>query len=118
MRKYAYLAAPQKNSDNTYTAKIMLYQSGDGLYLFAYSTPDAVQSFSDLVYDSLEDLYEDWNGLIDARGWIDLEDPWPNCQHDAFIPLRVKGRSIGSPQWGKFEAFLGGRWVDYPAQGR
>ena len=30
------------------------------------------------------DIYEEWNDLIDEHGWIDIEDPLPDCQHDAF----------------------------------
>ena len=65
----------------------------------------------------LKDLYEDWNGLIDEKGWIELDDPLPGCQHDTFIPIRVKGRDTGKPEWGKFETLEDGRWVAYsPAE--
>ena len=51
--------------------------------------------------------------LIDENGWIEIEDPLPDCQHDAFIPLRVKGRSTGKPEWGKIETLKDGEWVEY-----
>jgi hypothetical protein len=35
-----------------------------------------------LITQDIEDVYEDWNDEID--------DPLPDCQHDALIPLRVK----------------------------
>ena len=113
MRKYARLREPLKYGDNTWIYKIMLYETEEGVYLFEYSDPDAVQSSSDRLYDSPEALYDDWNGLIDERGWIGMEDPLPDCQHDAFIPLRIKGRDTGRPDWGKFETLKDGRWVDY-----
>ena len=109
MRKYAWLKKPYKAVGNTvYT--IMLYKTEEGIYLFTYSSPDALQCASDQCYDSLEELYEDWNDLIDERGWIEIEDPLPYCQHDAFIPIRVKGRNIGKPEWGKFEMLNEGKW--------
>ena len=113
MRKYAWLREPYKPDGNETVCKIMLYEAEEGFYLFTYSSPDAVQSASDRCYDSLEELYEDWNDLIDERGWIEMEDPLPFCQHDAFIPIRVKGRNTGKPEWGRFETLNNGEWIDY-----
>ena len=102
MRKYAWLREPLKKDENEYIYKIMLYESEEGILLFEYSHPDANQCSSDRWYESLEDLYDEWNERIDERGWMELEDPLPDCQHDAFIPLRVKGRETGNPEWGKY----------------
>ena len=113
MRKYAYLKQPLKHDGEDYVCKIMLYKAEEGFYLFEYSSPDAVQSSADRLYESLEGLQDDWNELIDGRGWIELEDPLPDCQHDAFIPLRVKGRDTGKPEWGKYETLKDGIWVEY-----
>lgn len=113
MRKYAWLKEPFRSAEGYDIVRIMLYEAEEGFYLFLYSDPDAVSCCSDLLYDSPEDLYGDWNGRIDERGWIGIEDPLPFCQHDAFIPLRVKGRALGRPEWGKFETLRGGEWVEY-----
>ena len=113
MRKYAYLKEPLKYDVEETIYKIMLYEAQEGFYLFAYSDPDAVMCSSDRFYDSIEDLYEEWNERIDERGWIPIEDPLPDCQHDSFIPLRVKGRDSGNPEWGKFETLKDGKWVAY-----
>ena len=114
MRKYAYLKKPLKCSNNDFVYKIMLYQQEpDKIYLFEYCSMDAVLCSSDLYYTDLSDLYDDWNNKIDEKGWIDIEDPLPYCQHDAFLPVRVKGRDTGNPQWGKLEILKDGKWVDY-----
>ena len=113
MRKYAYLKETIKCNKRDSIYKIMLYKADDGFYLFEYFSLDALQSSADLFYDSLEDIYEEWNNLIDERGWIEIDDPLPDCQHDAFCPIRVKGRDIGKPEWGKFELLREGRWVEY-----
>ena len=117
MRKYAYLKEPLKydNGDSIY--KIMLYETKEGIYLFEYCSPDAVQCSADRLYDSSEDLYEDWNELIDEKGWIQIDDPLPDCQHDAFLPIRVKGRDTGKPEWGKFEMLKDGKWIEYKDKG-
>ncbi|MBR4441980.1 MAG: hypothetical protein IKS52_01755 [Clostridia bacterium] len=113
MRKYAYLKEPLASGHGGCIYKIMLYESEEGVYLFLYDSPDAILCSADRLYESTEDLYEDWNDLLDGRGWIDIEDPLPDCQHDALIPLRVKGRNTGKPEWGRFEILKDGKWVEY-----
>ncbi len=113
MRRYAYLSECLKYTDHDSIAKIMLYEAEEGVYLFEYPRADSIICSSDRLYDSLEDLYEDWNDLIDERGWIEMEDPLPYCQHDAFIPLRIKGRDIGKPEWGRYEILSNGQWIEY-----
>ena len=117
MRKYAYLKVPLKLDTGTCIYKTMLYETGEGVYLFGYSSPDAILCSYDLCYDSLEHLYEDWDSLIDENGWNEMEDPLPGCQHDAFIPIRVKGRDTGNPEWGRLETLRDGIWVEYKTQG-
>ena len=113
MRKYAYLKEPLKHNDHDSIVKIMFYEAEEGIYLFEYTGLDAVMCSFDRCYETLQDLYDDWNDLIDDKGWIGLVDPLPYCQHDAFIPIRVKVRDVGKPEWGKFETLEDGEWVEY-----
>ena len=113
MRKYAYLKEPLRRGDGACIYKIMLYQAEEGVYLFEYDSPEAVLSSADRLYDSPHELAEDWDELLDERGWIELGDPLPDCQHDAFLPVRVKGREIGRPEWGKYELLRDGKWEEY-----
>nr|MBQ6241203.1 hypothetical protein [Lachnospiraceae bacterium] len=113
MRKFAYLREPLPRDEGAPVVKIMLFKAEDGVYLFEYTDPDAVFCSADIFYDSLEDLYDEWNGRIDGRGWTGLADPLPGCQHDAFLPIRIKGRDTGTPEWGKFEIMKDGEWVAY-----
>jgi hypothetical protein len=113
MRKYAYLKKPLKYDTDTVVYKIMLYVTEEGVYLYEYSSPDAVLCSSDRCYETLDDLYDDWNELIDERGWIKINDPLPYCQHDAFLPIRIKGRAAGKPEWGSYEIYEDGKWVEY-----
>lgn len=115
MRKYAFLKEPLDRGEEYPVVKIMLYEAEEGIYLFEYDSPDAQQCTGDLCYGSLEKLHEKWDSLIDGNGWTDIDDPLPGCQHDAFIPLRVKGRDKGAPEWGKYETLVDGQWVDWPA---
>jgi len=114
MRRYAYLKEPMKANKKDDIYKIMLYQTKkDGVYLFMYCSREAIHCSFDSWYETIEDVYEDWSELIDDNNWIDIDEPLPYCQHDAFLPIRIKGRDIGKPQWGKSEIFENGEWKDY-----
>ena len=113
MRKYAWLREPRITAENISVCRIMLYESEEGVYLFMYSSPDAVFCEADRCYSSPEDVYAEWSSLIDERGWTGIGDPLPFCQHDALIPVRVKGRDTGKPEWGKYEALQDGEWKEF-----
>jgi hypothetical protein len=114
MRKYAYLKKPLPCSDSGLIYKVMLYQTApDELYLFEYCARDAVMSSYDLYYTDISDLYDEWNDKTDENGWTDIDDPLPDCQHDAFLPIRIKGRNTGKPEWGSFEILKDGEWTDF-----
>ena len=113
MRKDAFLREPLERDRHDRTVKIMLYKAEDNVYLFEYSSQEAALCFRDSLYDSLQDLHDEWDDLVDERGWIDMEDPLLFCQHDAFVPIRVRGREAGRPEWGRFETLKDGKWVEY-----
>lgn len=113
MRKYAVLKEPIKCNNRDSIYKIMLHQTKNEVFLYQYCSIDAIQCSFDAWYPDIESVYEDWNDEIDEHGWIDIDDPLPDCQHDAFLPIRVKGRNIGRPQWGTLEILKNGQWVDY-----
>ncbi len=56
--------------------------------------------------------YAEYQDMTVASEFSLKADPLPDCQHDAFLPIRVKGRDIGKPQWGQFEILKDGQWVD------
>ena len=118
MRKFAFLREPLQDGECGEVVKIMLCEAEEGWYLFEYSSLDAVLCSADRCYASLAELLEDWDPLIDERGWIPLEDALPDCQQDAFLPLRVKGRESGRPEWGKWETLRDGKWVAFRPEER
>ncbi len=115
MRKYAHLKEPLPREDGDPVVKIMLCEAAEGTYLFEYDAADAQKCCADLLYESADEAYEDWNGLIDENGWTEIEDPLPGCQQDAFIPLRIKRGEDGKPEWGEFETLRDGEWVGFEA---
>ena len=113
MRKYAVLKEPIKCNQNDFIYKIMLYETKNEVLLYQYCSLDAISCSYDTWYPDVESVYEDWNDEIDEQGWFELDDPLPDCQHDSFLPIRVKGRNEGKPQWGQLEILKDGQWVDY-----
>ena len=113
MRKLAYLKTPKKCNDRDMVYKIVLHTDKSGVFVYLYTSPDAVQCSFDEYYSDEKDALDDWAGYADENGFIDIGDPMSYCQHDALIPLRVKGRDKGSPEWGRLEVYEDGEWKDY-----
>lgn len=113
MRKWAYLKPDSHSSDRDFQ-KIMVYEDAEGAWVFLYDTKDALFCAEDLLYENLESAMEEWNEKIDAEGWHIISDPLPDCQHDCILPIRVKERDKGTPQWGHYEILENGIWEDFP----
>ena len=113
MRMLAYRKEPYKCNKNDAIYKIVLFSTMRETFVFLYTSPDAVQGSYDHWYPDEQSAMEDWQELIDYRGWRDIGDPMPYCQHDAVLPIRVKGRDKGTPEWGKLEIYENGEWTDY-----
>lgn len=113
MRMYAYLKNPVPANDKFYIYKIMIHEMKNETLVYKYTSPDAVFCSYDAWYPDKDSAVSDWQELIDDSGWIMLEDPLPDCQCDAFLPIRVKGRNVNKPQWGQFEILEDGVWKEY-----
>lgn len=113
VRMYGYLKRPYKINDNDHVYKVMIHQAKDGVFVYLYTSIDAVFCSSDHYYQDVADAREAWDLELDARGWIQIEDPLPECQHDSVLPIRVKGRNTGHPQWDQLEILVDGEWVEY-----
>lgn len=66
-----------------------------------------------LVSILMKTALEEFEGELDNRGWILIDDPLPYCQYDCIFPIRVKGREREHPQWRSYEIFSEGQWVEY-----
>ena len=113
MRKWAYLATAL-DRDGESIKKIMVYETDSrDAYVFLYHSDTAQTCAHDEWYATLDEALAAWSPLIAATGWTVIDDPLPDCQHDAFLPLRVKGRNTEKPQWGQYELLTDSGWVDY-----
>ena len=85
----------------------------DGTYTYLFTERDAVFSTADIWNEDLTEAVDEWKDILDEKGWIPIDDPLPHCQHDCILPIRIKGRESGTPQWGHYEILTNGQWVDY-----
>jgi biofilm protein TabA len=69
-----------------------------------YETPAEADEVAKLKYD------------ISQTDWILIADPLPDCQQDFIRPVRVVGRNIGKPEFGKLEELKDGSWVPLKGQ--
>ena len=112
MRKWAHLKPDTCFGGRTFQ-RVMVYEAEDGVWVYLYDAKDAVFCAEDLFYEDSESALEEWDGNIDDEGWHEIPDPLPDCQHDCILPIRVKGRDKGTPQWGQYEIYKDGVWEEF-----
>ena len=114
MGMYGFLKKPYMCNKKDTVYKVMVHEiEGQGVAVYLYTHKDVMFCSFDHFYTALEDALEDWEEELDEQGWIEIEEPLPGCQHDAFLPIRIKGRESGNPQWGQFEILQDGEWKAY-----
>ena len=94
----------------------MIYNDGEfGSYLFGYKNTEDSSSVFDELYDSEDDAMESSLTKYGVKNsdWTEISDPEPYCQHDWINPVRVKGREIGKPEFGRFERLINGEWTEF-----
>ncbi|MBF0208904.1 MAG: hypothetical protein HQK53_18735, partial [Oligoflexia bacterium] len=99
MRKYALLKIPHN------IKKVIIYDTGNGTYIFHCTSTDDVGATGDHWYESCdiaEEAAKEEYG-VEKSDWIQVSDPLPNCQDDFIRPVRIVGTEEGNPRWGFFE---------------
>ena len=112
MRKWAYLREPYPY-DNEVVYKVMIHTDDDGTYVYLFNSKMTQISFMDEWYEDVMDALDEWDARVIPNSWVEIDDPIEGCQYDAVLPIRVKGRNVGKPQWGKYEQFVNGCWIEY-----
>ena len=114
MRMYGYLKEPYPCNKTKMVYKVMIHElPGTGVYTYYYTDKNALFSTYDSYSDDVETAMEEFENELDEQGWIVIDDPLPDCQHDCILPIRVKGRETGNPQWGSYEILENGEWREY-----
>ena len=91
---------------------LLLDEADDGVYSFVFA--------SDLDGSSTGDSWHSGRlALFEATYADDIRGAWiavprlPYCQQDWVWPVRVVGREVGSPRFGKLERLINRRWVPF-----
>lgn len=102
MRKIASIKQPKDD-----TKRVMLFDSGEGVYLFLYAGEEdgacAADHWFETVEQAVQSCVEDYG--ITPSDWQTIPDPLPGCQHDWIRPTRVRRDSAGKPLYGQFEPY-------------
>ncbi|MBD2181643.1 hypothetical protein H6S82_21405 [Planktothrix sp. FACHB-1355] len=96
--------------------QVILYEPelDEGVYAFPRTSLNDGFAIGDIFYQNWQDAEESCEQEygISKDDWKVIPDPLPNCQQDWIAPVRVIGRNTGTPQWGKLEKLIDGKWVE------
>ena len=109
MRKLSFVEIPDV------IRKLTIYESDEGVYLFGYNCLQDASAIWDNWYENIAIADEFCEKIYGVKkdDWIIISDPCVGCQHDFISQVRVKGRTIINPEWGKFETLVNNKWVDF-----
>ena len=95
--------------------RVIVYESDNGVYLFPCASLKDGSAIGDDWFANLSgvDKYCAEEYGIESKDWEYIDDPLDGCQHDWIVPVRVKGRNIGQPQWDSLERLENGVWKEF-----
>lgn len=105
-------------SDHAEVVRVVVFEDGDGAYLFQYASAKDGNASGDAWFESLDEAKsaaQEVYGGVAEDDWIDVGDPLAGCQHDWLMPARVPGRDEGAPKWGHLEVLREGVWRPFVA---
>ncbi|QTL51195.1 MULTISPECIES: hypothetical protein [Priestia] len=112
MRKYIILDMPIND-----IKKVMIVKIKDEVNMFLYDTLDDVPSIGDYSFETLQEAEDFFNKEFSKEkdskaSWIYVPNPIEECQEDIIKPVRIKAINTCTPQWGTYEEFVNGKWID------
>lgn len=110
MRKIALV-----KNNHTEIKRVIVHETENGVYVFPCTSEKDGSSVGDYWYPTLEEADKSCLSeyAIDASDWEFIDEPLEFCQQDWIEPVRIKGRNIGKPEWGKFEKLENGVWIEF-----
>jgi len=111
MRLIADVAVPNEEK----VKRLMIHEDKEGTYLFGFNRLRDGGCMWDEWYETVADAKSvaKENYQVAPDSWIQITDPYEYCQQDWIQPVRVKGRNLGQPEWGKIERLLNNQWVEF-----
>jgi biofilm protein TabA len=95
--------------------RLMIHETENGVYLFSFNRVPDGGGMGDEWYETVADAKAAAQEAyqVPSEAWTQIADPCEHCQQDWIQPVRVKGRNLGQPEWGKLERLLNGHWLDF-----
>jgi hypothetical protein len=111
MRLIANVSAPNERK----VKRLMIHEDNGGTYLFGFSRLGDGGCLWDEWCESIPDAIAvaQQTYQVAPASWIQIPDPCEHCQQDWIQPVRVKGRNLGQPKWGKMERLINNQWVEF-----
>ena len=93
--------------------RLMIHDCREGVYLFIFEIEEDGGCSADLCFETINEAMDTakYNYGVCPSDWKEIPDPLEHCQQDWIAPVRVIGREMGNPQWGKFEMLKNGKWM-------
>lgn len=111
MRLIATVAVPTGEK----VKRLLIHDAKEGVYLFGFSRLRDGGGVWDEWYETVADAkaVAQENYQVSPDSWTQIDDPCEHCQQDWIQPVRVKGRNLGQPEWGKMERLINNQWVEF-----
>ena len=95
--------------------RLMIHECAEGTYLFGFNRLRDGGGMWDEWYKSVADAKSVAQATYQAApdSWKEIADPCEHCQQDWIQPVRVTGRNLGQPEWGKMERLINDQWVEF-----
>jgi hypothetical protein len=100
--------------NNLNAVRLMLYNKGkQGVFVFVYQSNEDSACSWDCHFEDIESAYDLGEKYgVNEKDWIAIGPVLKHCQDDWIKPVRIKGRAIETPLWGRFEVLIDNQWVD------
>jgi hypothetical protein len=94
--------------------RVMVCEAEGGAYLFTYCALDDGPATGDQWFGSVGEADKFCMSAygIGPEHWERIDDVLEGCQQDWIAVIRVKGRDVGRPEWGRYEYLDNGEWKD------
>lgn len=85
-----YIANTKKNTDKA--VRVMVHNSAEGIYLFAFSSHEDSDCDSDNWYEDLDEAFQFCEGhySITRDDWKEIPDPREGCLQDWIAPMKIE----------------------------
>lgn len=110
-RKIAFISIDNEKG----IKKVMICKNTTGFSLFEFDTKLDCNCISDLFFEKLENAEQYCNEKynIQIQDWFAISNQQDFCNVDYIMPVKIKGRETGKPQFDNWEIQINGKWEEF-----